>query len=248
MTLRAYANGAVFVEEHPGADPPVVALHGWGRSRADLAGSLAGHHSFAVDLPGFGASPEPPTAWGASEYADCLGAVLTEIGGPPALLLGHSFGGRVAAHLGAAYPKLVAGIVFAGTPLLRPSARRRPTLRYRLARAAWKMGLLPDSRMEERRQRYGSADYRAASPRMREVLVRVVNEEYDKQLEQLTCPVAFVWGEFDGAAPIELARRAAEHVPHLVTFETVPGVGHDVHLDAPDRVREVLQKLLAEVA
>ncbi len=243
MPLRAYANGAVFVEEHPGDGPPVLALHGWGRTRGDLAAVLAGRHSLAVDLPGFGASPEPPAGWGGAAYADCMAQVLAEIAGPPVVVLGHSFGGRVAAHLGAAHPERVAAILFAGTPLLRPPGHRGPSWRFRLARAAWRAGLVSDERMEQRRRRHGSADYRMASPRMREVLVAAVNEEYPDQLRRLSCPVAFCWGSLDTAAPLAEARRAAEHVANLVAFDVVPGVGHDVHRDAPEALQAALDKL-----
>lgn len=245
MSVRAYADGAVFTEEHPGDEPPLLLLHGWGRTRSDLLGLAADRHSIAVDLPGFGASPEPPAGWGGADYAACVAQALREIAGPPVVIVGHSFGGRVAVHLGASHPELVAGICFVGTPLLRPPGRKRPPWRYRLARAAWKAGLLSEERMEQRRQRYGSADYRAASPRMREVLVRAVNEEYGPQLGLLGCPAAFCWGEMDTAAPLAEARRAADLVENLAAFEVVPGASHDVHRDAPKAVRSVLVNLIA---
>jgi len=248
MSVRAYADGAVFVEERPGDEPPVLLLHGWGRTRSDLLGLSGGRRSCSVDLPGFGASPEPPSGWGGADYAACVARVLREIAGPPVVAIGHSFGGRVAVHLGAAHPELVAGILFVGAPLLHPAGRARPPWRFRLARAAWKAGVLSEERMEKRRRRYGSADYRQASPRMREVLVRAVNEEYGPQLSLLRCPVAFCWGELDTAAPLAEARRAAGLVENVAAFEVVDGVGHDVHRDAPERVRASLDSLVAAVA
>ena len=52
----------------------LVWAHGWGQSHrallplAEAMRRTAG--SVLLDLPGFGASPEPPSAWSTTEYAD----------------------------------------------------------------------------------------------------------------------------------------------------------------------------------
>ena len=56
------------------------------------------------------------------------------------------------------------------------------------------MRLVSDDAMEAARQRFGSADYRAAQGIMREVLVRAVNETDEAQLDAVRCPVHLVWG------------------------------------------------------
>ncbi len=75
-----------------------------------------------------------------------------------------------------------------------------------MARALHRARLVGDGRMERARQRYGSADYRAAQGVMRDVLVRLVNERYDDALAALRCPVELVWGDDDAEAPVETAR------------------------------------------
>jgi pimeloyl-ACP methyl ester carboxylesterase len=116
-------------------------------------------------------------------------------------VLGHSFGGRVAVCLAARRPELVSGLVLTGVPLLRLAATPRPALTYRLARAANRAGLLSDKRMDKLRDSRGSADYRAATGMMRDILVKSVNETYDTELRAIRCPVRLVWGERDTAAP-----------------------------------------------
>ncbi len=107
------------------------------------------------------------------------------------------------------------------------------------------MGLISDDAMEARRRRHGSADYRAATGVMRQVLVRVVNEDYADQLRRVTAPTAFCWGEDDTAAPVATARRAWELVPNPVSFDVVEGSGHDVHRSRPERVRAVVDAVVA---
>lgn len=237
MALRAVADG-IFAEV--GSAPDTLALHGWGRNRSDWSSVLEPERTVAVDLPGFGASPPPPTAWGAAGYADALGDVLTVFDEPP-IVVGHSFGGRVAVALAAGDAELRA-VVLAGVPLLRRSGPSKSPAGYRMVRWAHRRGLVDDDRMEAARQRHGSADYRAASGVMRDVLVRAVNESYAPELGRIAVPVRMVWGAEDTAASAEMAAEAAELVADA-TLEVIEGVGHDVHLARPDRIRAAVESV-----
>ncbi|MGH9283255.1 MAG: alpha/beta fold hydrolase, partial [Acidimicrobiales bacterium] len=193
--LRAFADGRIFGVAVGAGPARVLALHGWGRSAQDFATTLDGLDAVALDLPGFGATPAPPEPWGGAEYAAAVAPVLHELA-EQVVVVGHSFGGRVAVHLAASRPDRVAGLVLTGVPLVRRpgAAAGRPALGYRLGRWLHRRGALSDGRMEALRRRYGSADYRNASGVMRGVHVRAVNETYEEQLRRLTCPVALVWG------------------------------------------------------
>ncbi|MCW2673850.1 MAG: hypothetical protein JWP14_2439 [Frankiales bacterium] len=203
MALTALLGGAVLAEK-TGDDPRVLALHGWGRTRADWLPALVAP-AFAADLPGFGASPPPPVGWGSREYAELLAPVLA---GGGWTLAGHSFGGRVAVHLAAGWPDLVEKLVLTGVPLLRKASDGKVPLGFRLAKKANQLGLLSDERMEAERQKRGSADYRAATGVMRDTLVRLVNEDYRDLLPRITAPVDLVWGAGDTAAPMPMAQEA----------------------------------------
>ena len=204
MPLTALLDGAVLAEK-TGDDPRVLALHGWARTRADWLPAL-GVPAYAVDLPGFGASPEPPRAWGAREYAELLAPLLSEGGWTVA---GHSFGGRVAVHLAAGWPDLVDKVVLTGVPLLRKASTGKPPLGYRLVKRANALGLVSDAKLEAEKQKRGSADYRNAQGVMRDTLVKLVNEDYREQVEAITAPVEMVWGAKDTAAPLPMAQEAA---------------------------------------
>lgn len=237
MALRAVSDG-IFAEV--GSAPDTLALHGWGRNRSDWAGVLDPDRTIAVDLPGFGASPPPPSAWGAHGYGDALVPILDLFDRPP-IVVGHSFGGRIAVCL-AADGAPVSGLVLAGVPLLRKDAPGKPPTGYRVMRWAHRRGIVGDDRMEAVRQQRGSADYRAASGVMRDVLVRSVNESYATELAAIAVPVRMVWGADDTAAPADMAREAAELVADR-ELEVVDGVGHDIHLARPELVRAAVESL-----
>jgi len=245
--ITTLAGGRVLAEKHGATPPTVVALHGWARDGTDFGTIVSGLDAVCVHLPGFGPAPAPDDAWGSEDYAELVAEAIAAYA--PVIIVGHSFGGRIAARLAARRPELVRGLVLTGVPLLRLQAPVAPPWGYRLARWANRRGLLSDERMDALRNARGSADYRAAQGVLRGVLVRVVNETYDDELDALasgTVPVRFVWGELDTAAPTEAGRRAAERVGS--PFRVVPGSAHLLEGDLELAVREELLALIAETA
>ena len=204
-------------------EPRVLALHGWARSGADFTRVLAGTDALALHLPGFGTTPPPPIPWGSVEYAEHLATALAGTG--PYVVVGHSFGGRVAVRLAVAHPELVTSLVLTGVPLVRATPPPRPARTLRVAKRLHAAHLLPASVVDRIRRSSGSADYRAAEGVMRGVLVRVVGEDYRVDLGRLTQPVHLVWGADDDAAPLAGARLAAELIPDG-RLDVVPAGGH----------------------
>ena len=132
-----------------------------------------------------------------------------------------------------------------GVPLLRLGAGRPPALRFRLGRALHRRGILGDAAMERLRQRYGSADYRAAQGIMRAVHVVAVNENYEDQLRAVRCPVELVWGDDDTEAPLAVAEQAATILGDRAHLTVVPGAGHMTPFTAADALRAAIDRGLS---
>lgn len=243
--LKAFAGGSLFGTAHGTTPARVIALPGWRHDHSDFTDALSGLDAVAVDPPGFGTTPEPPTAWGGAEYAEAVGPVLDEAASP-VVLVGHSFGGRIAVHLAVRHADRVGAVVLTGVPLLPRGDRSRAKapIAFRAARWLHGRGLFPDERMEALRRQHGSADYRAATGVMRDVLVRSVNETYEDQLRAITCPVHLVWGERDDQVPVEVAERAASMTADA-SLTVLPGVGHMVPTEAPAELRAAIDRALA---
>ena len=114
----------------------VVCLHGvrnHGGHFGPLATRLAGYHVVAPDLLGHGHSPwEPP--WRIENH---LEAIVATVGARESVLIGHSFGGRLAFELAARAPKLVPKLVLLDPAILIPghvalgaAERERPEKSY----------------------------------------------------------------------------------------------------------------------
>lgn len=242
--LKAFARGQLFGTAHGTGLPAVLGLPGWARTHRDFDAAFEGLDAVAVDLPGFGASPAPPEAWGAAGYAEAAGAVLDGMD-QPAVVVGHSFGGRVAVQLAVMRPEGVGALVLTGAPLvrLRGAAPVKPALAYRVGRALHRRGVVGDRAMERLRQRHGSADYRAAEGVMRQVLVRVLSETYEEQLAAITCPTELVWGDDDAEVPLAVAHAACSLLADA-TLTVVAGAGHLTPLTAPGELRAAVERRL----
>jgi pimeloyl-ACP methyl ester carboxylesterase len=229
----------------------VLALHGWGRDHHDFDAVLADLDAVALDLPGHGVAPEPPAPWSSSEYAHWVEPVLDELCPGPLVVVGHSFGARVAVRVagesgtdpgggrpGAGRPGAgrIAALVLVGAPLapFPGHAARRTPLAYRAGRALHRVGLVPDGRMERLRQKYGSEDYRRASQTMRGVLVKAVAETagaaYMPSVRSWLTGggvLELVWGEQDTVASLAGLQTALEGLPAAAVRTTVvPAAGH----------------------
>lgn len=243
MALKSVASG-VFAESHGSWPPRVVALHGWARRGSDFDAVLTGLDAIALDLPGFGASPAPVEPRGARGYAELLAPLVGSLPDPP-VLVGHSFGGRVAVCLATAVP--VRGLVLTGVPLVRRNSARPPSFGFRLVRWANRVGLISDERMERERRARGSDDYRAATGVMRDVLVAAINESYEDELSNVRVPVSMIWGADDLEVPPSVAddaRIVLESRGTPVGVTTLEGVGHLVPTQAPAQLRAVIDEML----
>ncbi len=117
-----------------GSCPAVVALHGLLDNRrrfADLGSALSdGFRVFTVDLPGHGRSPRLPS-YETGRHAAAVLEFLAAVVGRPAILVGHSLGGIVAAELAAKWPERVRGILLEDSPLYDIAATDRIGTRRR---------------------------------------------------------------------------------------------------------------------
>jgi pimeloyl-ACP methyl ester carboxylesterase len=201
----------------------------------------------AVDLPGFGVAPDPPEPWSTLEYARFVAPVLDELGPGPVVVLGHSFGARVAVHLAALSAARVGALVLTGAPLAPASGGRPapPAVLYRLGRALNRAKLLPDAVMERLRQKYGSEDYRQADEVMRGVLVKAVAETaqsaYVPALRSWAPrggALELVWGERDRETSLSAALRALARPPEVAASVTVvTDAGHLINKELAEQVR-----------
>lgn len=250
MLMRINDLETYYAVEGQGA--PVVLLHGWGtssQSLTPLCGALAtSFHVLAADLPGFGWSQPPPSAWGAQEYAGHILRLMQETGIDRAALVGHSFGGRVAIALAAAEPARVSRLALVASAGIRPPRGAGYYLRVATAKLVKRFFSFPGWGAMGQRivakwyARVGSRDYRAAGT-MRSTLVKLVNEDLTPMLSAIRAPTLILWGDRDQEVPRSDMETMATKIPQS-RLVVLPGAGHFPYLDAPEEFAKTLKEFL----
>lgn len=203
----------------------VVLLHGWGSNIKLFANLIdllsAKYRVLAMDMPGFGESEEPPSAWCVDDYASFVIDFIKDYAPEKVVLLGHSFGGRVIIKLNSRndLPFEIAKVILVDSAgILPPKTNKKSwkTRKYKIGKAILStkiaQKIAPDA-LENFRKKMGSADYAAASPLMRQVLVKTVNEDLEPLLPNIKCPTLLVWGVNDTATPLSDGEKMEKLIP-----------------------------------
>ncbi|MBQ2452589.1 MAG: alpha/beta hydrolase [Bacteroidales bacterium] len=242
-----YQNTDIFYQTY-GEGPVVICLHGWGCTHevfAPLATLLSvGYRVYSLDLPGFGQSQEPPTVWGIEDYVQMLEAFISDL--VPSQqreslsLIGHSFGGRMSILYASRHTlSRVVLVDAAGIKPKRPLSYYIKVYTYKLIRFFLLNVLRAPQCFERYRAGKGSADYNAASPRMKAVLSKVVNEDLTHCLPAISAPTLLFWGEKDTATPLSDALLMEKKIPDAGLVR-VPGAGHFSFVEAPALFAKVM--------
>ncbi len=201
-------------------------------------------------LPGFGESEEPKIPFSVSDYASLVDALLKSLEVKEAHFFCHSYGGRVFFKLNASEHFTNAlSAVLCDVAGIVPKKSLKTKLRIR----AFKLGkkllstragafFFPDA-LENLKRRSGSADYNAASPVMRQTLVRSVNEDLRHLFSAVKCPALIMWGVNDDAVPLSDAYLIERSIADgaVIKFEQS---GHFPFLTEPQKFAAVLSSFL----
>jgi len=193
-------------------------------SRADVA---------AIDRPGFGRSGRGLAEPSLILQARAVAAVVKALGGGrPAVLVGHSLGGPIAARAAMDHPALVAGLVLVA-PSLDPDLER---VRWFQKVATWPLldWLVPTDLATCNRELLPLADE-----------LRIMHPLWGR----IRCPVWVIQGEDDALVPAANAAFAERVLTGArVEVERVPGLGHLIPWQRPDLIRSAVLALLPNLA
>ena len=224
-----------------GEGKDIILLHGWGQNiemMKPIGDNLAGNIRITIiDFPGFGESEEPSEAWNISDYSNMLELLVKELKIKKPIVMGHSFGGRVAIRYSANNP--IEKLVLFGSPCVR--LQQKQPLKVRILK---KLKTLPgmDKFGEFMKKYIGSRDYKAASPMMRQILVNTVNEDLSAYASQIEEPTLLIWGDNDTEAPIEEAKMLEKIMPDAALI-VLPGT-HYAYLENLGQILNILHSFL----
>lgn len=227
-----------FLMGSPESDEAVVMLHGWGANIElfkNAAEPIATKYLVAApDMPGFGETPEPPFPWQVDDYTDFVVEFIKNLGLKKVILLGHSFGGRVIIKLVTRdnLPFTVSRIILVDAAGIRPEKTPEQERKEKIMKIGKKLLSATPKLVEKMQSMVGSADYKAASPLMKKVLINVVNEDLSHLLPKISAETLLIWGTLDTATPIKDAEMMESLIPDA-GLARIEGVGHFSFLENP---------------
>ena len=218
----------------------IVLFHGWGanlKTMEPIAKKMQDRYKvYAIDFPGFGETPEPNSAFTVLDYANIALEFLSLNDIKNAVLIGHSFGGRVITKLVGQlgyHPKKIVYVDSAGVKPKRSLNYYFKVYSYKLAKNMIKLFNSKEKAEEiikRLRANAGSDDYKNASDNMKKTFINVVNEDLTYLFPKIDVPTLLVWGENDLDTPIREAKIFEKNIKDsgLVILK---GAGHYSYLD-----------------
>ena len=220
-----------------GEGKDIVLLHGWGQNiemMKPIGDNLCSNHRITIlDLPGFGESEEPKEVWNIGDYSNMLEEFLNRLDIKKPVIMGHSFGGRLAIRYSARNP--IEKLVLFGSPCIR--IQENLPLKVKILKGLKKLPGM-NSFGEYMKKYIGSRDYKAASPVMRQTLVEVVNEDLSKYAREIEEPALLIWGNNDIEAPLNEAKEL-EKIMVDAALIVLPGT-HYAYLENLNQVINIL--------
>lgn len=197
---------------NPSAHIDLILLHGWGSHKNLMKHAFAAHlgqfRHIYIDMPGFGNST-CNMALTTEDYATILESFLSMIEADKTVIMGHSFGGKVATLL---QPDVLVLVASAGILVPKPFKVRAKIALFKLLKL---------SGLTELRRFFVAPDAQGLSQPMYETFKSVVNEDFTEKFRAYKGKALLCFGTNDTATPLWTAHKIAEVMrdARVVEFE-----------------------------
>ncbi len=224
-----------------------------------------------INLPCFGDEPCPDTAWGVEDYVEfvknnlsnCHSRPVSRYGvnssGNPEIetldpcfrrddkvvLLGHSFGGQIAAYLVATNPDIVDRLILSGPAVFRPKKYTKRAIAYSISKIGklfFKLPLISKYENGLKNIFYNlirAKDYHESSGIKRDIFKKIIRQDLSDVLPQISLPTLIIWGDSDAYLPISDAYKLNKLIKNS-KLEIIKNGRHGLHLQMPEKLYKII--------
>ncbi|MEI6179733.1 MAG: alpha/beta fold hydrolase [Chloroflexales bacterium] len=252
---------------------PVVLIHGYGglieHWRAVTRPIAMRHSLFALDLYFFGQSAIPAYPPDRQMWSEQVAELIATVCPAPAVVVGHSMGGMVAAQLAHDFPQLVRGLVLVAPTGLRDPANQPSLLDQALfsvlradgvgeilaeaLSSPWgaRQGLVTAYHRKERVtpemiEQFAAPLLRPGGAQAYLTVSRNFSHLYlEFERGAITAPTLLIWGEHDRSVPPSLAKRFKQMLLPQAEIAVLRETGHCPFDETPEAFLEVLLPWIA---
>jgi pimeloyl-ACP methyl ester carboxylesterase len=220
------------------------------------------HRVITHDYRGTGKSTRPTLQYSCEDFVDDAAAILDHLNAGPAIVLGHSMGGRVAMLMALKYPEKVKKVIVAS---VGPGVANAPPIPFKMCKemVEWgfekyvrehtlEVGWTPEyiERHPERVEHF--LKIRMGNlPTLEDYLRHVVARQacdLSKRLREIKQPILVIVGAADhgsatGASHREASEVMVKELPNG-RFAVIPNEAHNYFMTNPDEAHRIIRNFL----
>lgn len=233
--------------------PQLLIIPGWEGSISSWQNFInRAENDFTVycfDLPCFGAEPCPNSVWGVEEYAEFVRQKIKQNNLNKPILLGHSFGGQIAAYLTIYYPAEFSRLILSGASIFRQTPTAKKIIFNLIAKIGKFIFSLPllnkaSAFIKKGLYRLANSDYNDTSGIKREIYKKIINQDLSQSINKINTPALIVWGENDSYVPLSQGKKIAQLIPGA-KLKIIKNAGHGLHLKHLDQFYNIVKEFCA---
>ncbi|MBD3250487.1 MAG: alpha/beta fold hydrolase [Candidatus Pacebacteria bacterium] len=240
---------------------PIFILHGWTLDPSTPSKwepfinqlQQKGFEPTLLKIPGL--SSELKQTWELADYQSWLKMVLPD---RKVILLGHSFGGQLAASFTARFPEIVEQLILVDSAGVRQKKGLAliKTRVFKLLAKTGKLGVrllsLGSNQLESkleavlRRLLYFLArerDYYQSPPELRQTLANVLQADIQDILSKISVPTLLIWGQEDKSTPLNDAMIFNNKIPQS-RLEVIKDARHSPQYTQPELTASLVSDFL----
>jgi len=234
----------------PSETRQVLILHGWGGSSDSWAKvtDILANNGFKVvcpDFPGFGKSKTPFSPWDLNDYTAWVDEFIKFLNLEKFILIGHSFGGRVAIKFSVKYPEKISKLILVaagGAESIETSNELEKKVLKNFSSFMKKFSFLPGYDFLRKifyRFIIKKTDYLKVEGILKEIFKKVIKENLIPYLTEIKPKTLIVWGKKDDIFPLREGILMKEMIPDS-KIEILENIKHNPHAEAPEKLTEIL--------
>ena len=200
---------------------------------------------YIISFPGFKNTIQPLKSLTLSDYVDIVNDLIDHLHLNNLLLLGHSFGGRVAIKLQSIYKKANYLILVSSAGLKNHNLINKiKVARYKIKK--WLFYRISKQNYYYLIKTSGSNDYKELSVTMKQTFNNIINEDLSSFLKKIEVPTLLIWGSQDKTTPLKMGKKFRKKMNNS-ELVVLKGCGHFSFLESKREFNLILDAFYKNV-
>ena len=167
------------------------------------------------------------------------------------ILIGHSFGGRMAIKYAAKYPEKIDRLILTGAAGIKHKLNLKQKLLFILVKTGKLIFSLPVVnflrnpiyKLFSKIARSRKKDYYGASPRMKEIMKNVLVEDLTDYFDKIKTPTLLVWGKKDKTTPLSDGKIMNEKIKDSELI-VIDDANHSLPYQKPKEFAKIIEEFI----